>query len=121
VAKDVQQFDPALDQYEAMHQAGKLIVLLLLEAERIVGYSVAILYTPLHWRRVCACHGDVFYIDPTFRGRTAGLRLKKRTEQVARERGAKFMFWHGKPETPFARLMGKTCDAVQDITWIVRL
>ena len=76
VAKDVQAFDPDLLQYEAFHRAGDLVVLLLMDGEKIAGYCVAIFYRTLHWH-VTACHVDLFYVDPSARGKMGGMRMKK--------------------------------------------
>ncbi len=120
-AKDLMQLKPKIDHYKAAQDEGTLHVLILTDGDKIAGYSISFCYYHLHWSDTLIFHNDIIYINPEYRKGSWGLRLIKKTEEAARERGAKLMFWHGKVGSPFADLMVKTGHWIQDVVFAKRI
>lgn len=118
--KDLMIPKPNMEQYKAHEAAGSLMVFFLMDGEKIVGYSVSFLYHPMHWADLLVCHNDLLFVDPEYRNTTWSARMIIKTEVEAKKRGAPLMFWHGKPGTPFAKLMDAHAGGIQDIVYWVR-
>lgn len=90
---------PDEECYRAAEAAGQLIVLAAFEGSTVVGYSVSIIKAHLHYRDLTVAVNDVLFLTPAMRSRGNGDALIAATEQHARERGAKLLFWHAKLNT----------------------
>jgi GNAT superfamily N-acetyltransferase len=113
--KHLMVLKPNLESYQKLEDAGKLIGLGLYDEDKIVGYSVLILTTALHYSDLIIAQNDLIYIHPDYRKGKWGLKLIYATEEAAREKGIKMILWHGKEKTIFSELMPKLGYIVQDI------
>lgn len=115
--KAVMVLDPDVETYKALEDRGLLIALGAFDGEVLVGYSVTMLVAKhLHYAGLCYAQNDVIFVDQAHRGASRlGLQLILETERIAKERGARLIFWHAKPDTPFDTLLPRLGYAVQDI------
>ena len=119
--KDVQQLKPDAARYMVM--AHRLLVFAAYNERReMVGYSVSMLDTHLHYKDTTVCHNDVLFVTEAARRTRAGLKLIAATEEAAREQGAHLMGWHAKPDTTLAALLDRSPDyQTQDIIFTRKL
>lgn len=113
--KHMMVLKPDMEKYRAIESAGNLIGMGLFDDEKLVGYSIFIITSALHYADLKIAQNDLIYIDPEYRKTKWGLRLIKASEEAMRERGIKMIMWHGKENTNFAALMPKLGYIVQDI------
>jgi hypothetical protein len=50
-----------------------------------------------------------------------GLQLIRKTEEAAKERGARLMLWHAKTGTPLEKMMPRLGYGVQDIIFSTQI
>ena len=113
--KDIMVLKPDWDRYRNLENAGMLLTLAVYDENKIIGYSVTLLYHNMHYFDLADAFNDVLYIHSSYRNRPWGIRLIKRTEDEVRKRGAKMMLFHGKPGTVFSTIMPRMGYNVQDI------
>jgi GNAT superfamily N-acetyltransferase len=113
--KDIMVLKPDWDKYKAMESLGILFALGLYDSSKLVGYSALVVTNNLHYSDLVQAWGDVIYIRPDYRKGRWGLRLIRKTEELAKEKGAHIIFMHGKPNTVFSQLMPKLGYQVQDV------
>ena len=106
---------PDMEKYRAMEDNGLMTTLALYDGDRIVGYSVIFFFNNLHYADLIYAQNDVLFVHPRYRNGLWGVRLIKRTERIAKQRGAQMILFHGKPNTVFSSLMPRLGYGVQDI------
>lgn len=103
-------------RYELLEEAGMLLVLGVFDVgDNLVGYTASWICNHIHYADLVYCHNDAIYLAPSHRSGTLGVKLIKETERVAKERGARMVLWHAKPDTPLAAIMPRMGCMVQDI------
>jgi hypothetical protein len=109
---------PDWERFNAIEDAGKLLTLYATEQGKVVGYSVSVIDTHIHYKHLTLCANDLLYVAPGQRG-TVGLKLMSETERIAKELGAQIMLWHAKTDSPLNRifLAKHKRYAVQDIIY----
>lgn len=113
--KDLMVLKPDLNTYKVLEDKNMLFTLALYDEDKIVGYSVNILNTNLHYSDLLIAQNDVLFIHKEYRNTKWGVKLIAETESMALGKQAKLMLWHGKPNTSFSELMPKLGYGVQDI------
>ena len=113
--KSVMVYAPDIEKYKALEAHGSLLTLGVFEGEKLVGYSVNILYQHIHYKEMLVAHNDMIFIHQDNRLGTLGLKLIKATTSACRERGAHMMMWHAKQNSKLAHLFPKLGCTVQDI------
>lgn len=119
--KSLMVLKPDYEKYRQIEAMGKMFGVFAYYEGSIVGYSVNIIDTHLHYSDLISCSNDVLFLDPVFRDTPLGLRLKKATEVEAKARGARLMLWHAKENSPFAAILAKQKYNVQDIIYSKQL
>ncbi len=119
--KHVMVLKPDEARYRAMEAQGALLILAAFDDGRLVGYSVNFVIHHLHYADLRVCSNDLLYIEPASRQGGVGIRLMRCTEAEARERGARLMLWHAKPDTPLADILPRMGYGVQDIIYSTEL
>lgn len=109
--------NPNINMYKNMEDMGMLFTLVLCDGEKIVGYSVNILGNNLHYSDLLVSQNDLLFVLDSYRKSKWGLKLIQETEKLAKEKGAKLIMWHGKPNTSLSKLMPKLGYNIQDITY----
>lgn len=79
--------DPDLDAYNALDEAGKLHLVVVRSAGRIVGYHISFVSSHAHYRSTLFAQTDVYYIDPAHRKGMTGVLLFKEVERTLAQRG----------------------------------
>jgi predicted GNAT superfamily acetyltransferase len=113
--KELMQLKPRVDVYRAMENDGALIALGAFSGPDLVGYSVTMVSAHLHYADLIYAHNDVIFVAEQHRAGRLGLKLIRETERQAKERGARLMLWHAKPDTAFNTLLPRLGYGVQDI------
>lgn len=114
--KNLMKLDPDWDKYKFLEDEGKLFTVLAYdESDTLVGYSVNVVDTTLHYQKLLLSSNDVIFIHPSHRGAKLGNALIDATEDAARKTGAHGHLWHSKPGTPLEMLLRAREYPVQDI------
>lgn len=113
------RFDKEL--YKKFEAMGFLVIVGAFDGDTVVGYSIAsVLPHPYNPEIVCG-NSDAMFLRKEYRHGTAGARLKRETERLAKERGACRMFWHARGDTAFAESLRKRGCHLADEVFIERL
>lgn len=116
--KEVMVLKPNIPVYRALEEAGALIGLGAFDGEAMVGYCVSIISNHLHYADLVYTSNDVIFISATHRGSSAGIRLMRETERIAKERGSQLMLWHAKPGTALVEILPRMGGyIVQDVIY----
>jgi len=97
VHQDVLALAPDWAAYERMQQADRVVFLVAVRDGIALGYSVFFVAPHMHYRDTVVAMNDVLYVSPEHRRGRTGALLIRETENAARERGAKILSWHAKP------------------------
>lgn len=92
IHKDVIPLDPDIPEYQRMHAAGQLDVIVSRNEGRPVGYYISFVRPHLHYRTTLHAFTDVYYVLPDFRKGRCGIRLIEAAMKHWRERGVKKAF-----------------------------
>lgn len=106
--KHLMVLKPDVERYAALEEAGSLLVLVAVVEDKIVGYSVSFVYPHIHYRDMMFCQNDVLYVHPEHRGGSVGGKLIRETERMAKERGAKMLSWHAKPDSALEAMLDRS-------------
>lgn len=113
--KHVMVLNPCVVKYQALEQAGKIMILSAWDDDELAGYSVCIIDNHLHYSDLVVCYNDLLFVSKKYRASKLGIRLIRETEQEGARRGAKLMLWHAKQDTALAVIMSRMKYKVQDI------
>ncbi|WP_155638773.1 hypothetical protein [Burkholderia territorii] len=95
------------EQYKKLDDIGMGLGLFAYYDDIVVGYSINVLTPTLHSKNVMSCTNDVLYVDPVFRDTPLGLRLIKKTEEAAKERGANVVLWYAPLGSTLEKILQK--------------
>lgn len=113
--KQVMVFKPDIERFQDIENTGLLLSIAAFDEDKMVGYSVTILHTHLHYADLKCAYNDMLYVHPEYRKGRVGLQLIRETQRLCKARGVQFMTWHAKEDTPLATLLPKLGCKVQDI------
>lgn len=119
--RDLMVLAPDWPRYEAMADAGALVIVGAYVGDRMVGYAMSFAAPHLHYVGLVSCSNDVLYVDPAHRKGRLGLQLIYETERLAKERGAQIITWHAKEGTALAKLLPRIGYGVHEIVYSKRL
>ena len=102
--KDKVPLAPQYDIYEAHDDAGRLLLVTLREAGRLVGYFIGFIAPGLHYKTCLTLTMDIFWTHPDVRGGFAGVKLFRAVEKDAKRRGVHRMFYGSKMHKDASRL-----------------
>jgi GNAT superfamily N-acetyltransferase len=108
---DIMLLKPDVERYQTLEAAGNLFAIGTHVdadgngAETLVGYSVNIVCTNLHYGDLLMCQNDLLFVRKSHRRGMTGMRLITATERAAKDRGVKMMLWHAKPGTTLDRML----------------
>lgn len=91
VSSDI-PLEPHYVAYDVIYGADQLLLVTLREGPHLAGYFMGFLFPEMHYKSCLACHGDIFFILPKYRGGMAGLKLFREVEIACRSRGVQR--WH---------------------------
>ncbi len=112
---------PNFEAIERLIGLGFMFILIAVSDDKIIGYSSAMVTPHLYNSEIVFCNSDALFVLPDWRKYSVGARLKIKTEQVAKERGAVRMLWHTRAGTKFADTLGNHDCEPADIVWMKRI
>jgi GNAT superfamily N-acetyltransferase len=113
--KQLMVLKPDAETYRRLEQQNKLVSVGAFAGDELVGYSVNLLQNHLHYADLVVAMNDVLYLAPEYRQGSAGRRLLDATEKAVRDRGARMLCWHAKPETALNAILPRLGYGVQDV------
>jgi len=120
--KHLMVLDPDWEKYELLESVGKLFGLAAYDDDRLVGYSLNLIDTHLHYRGLIYAQNDVVFVDPDYRGARVFPLLNVAAEKRAKALGAKLFLMHAKEGSDLERILRKRSEyAVQDIIFAKEL
>lgn len=119
--KQLMVLKPDVEKYKILDKMGMLMALCAYVGDTIVGYSVSIITPHLHYSDLLICQNDVIFVSKEYRNTPLGIRLIKKTEECAREKGVHMMLWHAKENSQFSTILYKKGYGVQDIIYSKKL
>lgn len=114
--KELMKLDPDWDKYKVLEDSGRMFTILAYdEGDMLVGYSVNLIDTTLHYQQTILSSNDVIFVHPSHRNALLGNALIDASEAEAKKQGAHGHLWHAKPGTPLEHLLRMREYPVQDI------
>lgn len=114
---DLMRLSPDWDRYQALDEAGVLVLLWAWRGDELVGYACTIVTPHLHYSDLVVASNDVLYVLPEHRASRVGLALMRETMTRARDLGAQLMLWHAKQQTALDVLLQRRGLRVQDVIY----
>lgn len=90
--KDKVPLDPQYNIYLERDARGEVVFVTMRDAGELVGYFVGFVAPGLHYRTCLTCTMDIFYVHPSKRNGTAGIRLFRAVEKELKRRGVQRWF-----------------------------
>lgn len=100
-------FNPSVEMYQAMADAGIAFALAAFDGGKVIGYCTVCVAKHPHNPDVIVGANDALFVAPEYRNGTATGRLIKAAEAEAQRRGAVRFTWHCRAGTGFADLLEK--------------
>lgn len=129
--QEIKPLDPDLDRYQQLEEAGLLRIFTARHHyttphrnikpppgdPKLIGYFVSIVMHGLHYQQTMMALNDIMYIDPAYRGGTAGYRLIKLAAEDLKNLGADILTIHMKTDYPFRSLLTKLGFHLTEENW----
>jgi len=140
--QEIKPLDPDLEKYQQLEDAGYLRIFTardqpqtlpevkdkgfkavqlpdgqIRQTGKLVGYFVSIVMHGLHYQQTMMALNDIMYIDPAYRGGTAGYRLIKLAAEDLKNLGADILTIHMKTDYPFRSLLTKLGFHLTEENW----
>lgn len=90
--KEQVPLDPQYEIYLERDRRGEVLLVVLRDAGRLVGYFVGFVAPGMHYRTCLTCTMDIFYVWPEARGQGGGWILFKAVEAELKRRGVQRLF-----------------------------
>ncbi len=97
--------NPDWDAYEALEEAGKLLIFTAREDNKLIGYFVVLVGVNLHYKDHVFATNDILYLDKDYRKGRIGLKLIKFAEKCLKDDGVSVLTINTKVHKPFDTLM----------------
>ena len=114
---DIMLLKPDVERYQTLEANNSIFAIGMFDKEELVGYSVNIVCTNLHYGDLLMCQNDLLFVRKSHRRGMTGMRLITATERAAKERGVKMMLWHAKPGTTLDRMLPRLGYGIQDVIY----
>jgi GNAT superfamily N-acetyltransferase len=114
---DIMLLKPDVERYQTLEANNSIFAIGMFDKEELVGYSVNIVCTNLHYGDLLMCQNDLLFVRKSHRRGMTGMRLITATERAAKDRGVKMMLWHAKPGTTLDRMLPRLGYGIQDIIY----
>lgn len=108
--------DLDLALYRAAEQAGTALAFAAFDGGRMVGYVSGFVVRHPHYGFVIGQH-DLLFVHPDCRKGALGLRLMRRFEREAKDKGAAAVMYHAKPGTVFERILQRTGCMEEEVVY----
>lgn len=91
---------PDKARYKALEDAGKLRMFTVRGDGELIGYAIFIVATGLHYSGSLQAKQDVLFVDPSSRGRGAGIKLLRFADAELAAEGVQLVYHHTKLAHP---------------------
>lgn len=102
--KNAVSLAPDWRRYRHLNDQGVLSTMAVRERGKLVGYSIMLLTTGLHYKHCYEARMDVFWLAPEVRGRYGGVRLFRAHEKELKRRGVRRIYTGSKMHRDSSRL-----------------
>ncbi len=98
------EWNPDLVRYQLLEDAGLIVAVGAYDGNELVGYSINVLSVHMHYQLPMG-RNDVLYLAPAYREGHNGIALMNATRAALQRRGAAYVLWSAKPDTPLYNLL----------------
>lgn len=112
--------DANLAVYADLQDSGVMVFLGAFDGDALVGYAGAFFAPNLHYGYLMAVN-DAIFVLPEYRKKGYGIRLIREMERVAKDRGAKFMVWQAKMDSPLNKVLPRLGCRAEEINYVKEL
>lgn len=91
---------PDEHRYRVLEDANRLRTYTVRDDGALVGYAVFLVSTGLHYMHSLQAKQDVLFVDPSRRGRGAGIKLIRFADQALADEGVQVVYHHAKLAHP---------------------
>lgn len=91
---------PDNDRYEMLARNGRLRIYTVRSDSQLIGYAVFIVATGLHYSGSLQAKQDILFVDPSSRGRGAGIKLLRFADAALAAEGVQVVYHHVKLAHP---------------------
>ena len=113
-----ERLDPDWGRYQNLVDLDIGVVVLAMDGDKIVGYTVNILTRHLHYNFIVSFN-DVIYLKPGYRGHA--IKLLRATEKALKMKGAKYFTLPVKPHLDYGPLLKRFKYELFEYTYKRRL
>jgi hypothetical protein len=103
--KEIAELLPDWENYERLEQSNRLFTLTVWQDGEMVGYSVFIVGTHLHYKKMGCAFNDVLFLRPSHRQGFTGVKLIRESEKALLKLGVKKIFWRIKYGTTLEKIL----------------
>lgn len=107
--------EPDLGKYAELEKLARLFCIIARSNGKLVGYSVWITDTHLHYKSSVMAANDVIYVVPEYRQRGLGIRLIKESERLLFAAGVENILFHVKAKKDWSAILQRMGYAVEDV------
>lgn len=119
--KGVQKLDPDWDFYYRIEAQGKLWVLTARAGGQMIGYTVMMLSSDPHYRKLMRATEDIHFILPEYRKGLTGYRMLAKTKQAMKEKGARTVTFRTKANADHGLLFERLGGVLHDLVYTIVL
>ena len=98
-------FDPDVEAYGRLWDAGYAFAVAAFVGDEVVGYAVITVVPHPHNPAVIVAANDALFVAPAYRNGITSGRLILAAEAEAKRRGARKIIWHARAGTPLATML----------------
>jgi GNAT superfamily N-acetyltransferase len=103
--KEVSTLAPDWAAYEKLEKTNRLFFMAAFDGGDMIGYTVFIVGSHMHYRGLCCAHNDVLFLQKDYRKGFTGVRLIRETEKALAALGVRKLYWHIKAGTTLEKLL----------------
>lgn len=119
--KEVQKLDPDWDFYYRVEAQDKLWVLTARSGGCLIGYTVMMLSSDPHYRKLMRATEDIHFLLPEYRKGLTGYRMLAKTKQAMKEKGAHTATFRTKANANHGLLFERLGGVLHDLVYTIVL
>jgi len=102
---DVIKLEPDLNRYKGLFDQGMLEIHTAREDGKLIGYSLWLVASGLHYKNCLTASSDIIYISPAYRKGMFGVRFIRWTVEEIKKRNLQRILFHVKPHVDFGPIL----------------
>lgn len=116
VQKDKMKLSPDVETYKIIESKGQLLIVTMRDEGKMIGYSLIIVRSHLHYSQVLCAFEDAYFMSATYRKGRAGIGLIKETLNIVKKMGVQKAFFFTKEFKDLGKIFeylgGKKSDII---------